>query len=135
MKKIADKSVDCVIACDVLEHVYNVKNGLSEIYRVLDNGCWCILTIPQKDHLDKTIEDATITDPKERERLFGQDDHFRIFGTDFKDMLEEAGFKVSVIDETFFDKETVEKYVLFPPVLSSNPLATNYRRVYFGQKA
>jgi predicted SAM-dependent methyltransferase len=134
MKKIGDKSIDCLIASDVLEHVYNVKNGLSEIHRVLADGGWCILTVPQKDHLDKTIEDITLTDPKERERLFGQDDHFRIFGFDFKDMMEDAGFKVSVIDEQFFDKDKVERYVLFPPVLSDLPLACNYRKIYFGQK-
>jgi len=134
MKAISDKSFDCLVASDVLEHVYSVQNGLSEINRVLSDGGWCILTIPQKDHLAKTIEDITITDPKERERLFGQDDHFRIFGDDFKDMLEANGFKVTVIDETCFDKEKVEKYVLFPPVLSAHPLATNYRRIYFGQK-
>jgi SAM-dependent methyltransferase len=134
MKKISDKSFDCLIACDVLEHVYNLKNGLKEINRVLVDGGWCILTVPQKDHLDKTFEDVTITDPKERERLFGQSDHFRIFGEDFKDMLAGAGFRVTVIDEKFFDKDKVEKYVLFPPVLSDQPLASNYRKVYFGQK-
>src|SRR3569623_1926520 len=37
MKQIGDKSFDCVIACDVLEHVYNLKNGISEVYRVLDD--------------------------------------------------------------------------------------------------
>jgi len=134
MKKIGDDSFDCVIASDVLEHVYNVQNGLNEIYRVLAKGGWCILTIPQQDNLYKTREDVTLTDPKERERLFGQDDHFRIFGEDFKDMLTEAGFKVTVINETNFDKATVEKHVLFPPVISDKPLACNYRRIYFGQK-
>jgi len=134
MKQIADESFDCLIACDVLEHVYNLNNGLTEIYRVLDHGGYCILTVPQKDHLDKTYEDLTITDSKERERLFGQDDHMRIFGDDFVPMLESAGFKVTAVDEKFFDKAIIEKHVLFPPVLSKHPLATNYRKVYFGKK-
>ncbi len=134
MKAIEDKSFDCLVACDVLEHVYNLKNGISEIHRVLTDGGYCILTVPQKDHLDKTYEDLAITDPKEREKLFGQDDHMRIFGDDFVDMLQEGGFKVSVVDESFFDKALVDKYVLFPPVLSPNPLATNYRKVFFGKK-
>ncbi|HTI57902.1 methyltransferase domain-containing protein [Mucilaginibacter sp.] len=134
MKQIGDKSFDCLIACDVLEHVYNLHNGLTEIYRVLDDGGYCILTVPQKDHLDKTYEDLTITDPKERERLFGQDDHMRIFGDDFVDMLAKVGFKVTAVDEKFFDKAIVDKYVLFPPVLSKHPMATNYRKVFFGKK-
>ena len=132
--EIEDKSFDCLVACDVLEHVYNLKNGISEIHRVLTDGGYCILTVPQKDHLDKTFEDLTITDPKEREKLFGQDDHMRIFGDDFVDMLQEGGFKVSVVDENSFDKALVDKFVLFPPVLSANPLATNYRKVFFGKK-
>jgi SAM-dependent methyltransferase len=134
MKQIADNSFDCLISCDVLEHVYSVQRGLSEIHRVLDHGGYCILTIPQKDHLENTYEDTTITDPKERERLFGQDDHFRIFGNDFPDMMRAAGFKVTSVDENFFDKALVEKYVLAPPVLSKHPMATNYRKVFFGKK-
>jgi len=134
MPQIADKSFDCVIACDVLEHVYNLKNGIKEVYRVCTDGGYCIFTVPQKDHLAKTFEDITINDPKERERLFGQDDHLRIFGDDFVDMMQDAGFKVTAVDESFFDKALVEKYVLAPPVLSKHPLATNYRKVFFGKK-
>jgi len=43
-----------------------------------------------------TLEDFSITDPKERERVFGQNDHVRIYGLDKKDRLEAAGFTVHV---------------------------------------
>ena len=134
MKVIGDKSVDCLIACDVLEHVYDLKNGLSEIYRVIADGGYCILEVPQKDHLAITQEDLTISDPKEREKVFGQDDHMRIFGDDFVSMLEDQGFEVTAVDESFFDKGMVKKHVLAPPVLSKHPMATNYRKVFFGKK-
>ena len=42
-----------------------------------------------------TFEDPSITDPKERERLFGQYDHVRQFGCDYADVLRKAGFKVT----------------------------------------
>lgn len=134
MKQIKDGQFDCVIACDVLEHVPDHIGAMREANRVLKKGGYCILTVPQKDHLDKTIEDLTTNDPKEREMKFGQRDHLRIYGDDFVQILSNAGFEVTAVDETFFDKETVQKFVLFPPVLSKHPLATNYRKVFFGRK-
>lgn len=134
MKIIQDGSYDCVIACDVLEHVPDHMKAIREIYRILRPGGYCVLTVPQKDNLQTTIEDLSITNPKERERVFGQYDHLRIYGNDFVTMLEKNGFDVTAVNEDFFDKETVQKYVLFPPVLSKNPLATNYRKVFFGRK-
>jgi SAM-dependent methyltransferase len=134
MNQVKDESFDCVIACDVLEHVYNFNNGIKEAYRVLTNGGYCIFTVPQKDYLAKTHEDITITDRKERERLFGQGDHFRIFGDDFVDVLQASGFEVDAIDENYFDRSIANRYVLAPPVLSQHPLATNFRKVFFGRK-
>ena len=93
-----------------------------------------MLTVPQQDDLEKTWGDPNITDPEERLRKFGQRDHVRIFGNDMKQLLESVGFKVRVIDEKNFDPALVKKHVLFPPVLSTRPLATNYRKVFFVQK-
>ena len=134
MKNIENESYDCVIACDVLEHVPNHRQGISEVFRVLKPNGYCIFTVPQKDNLAETIEDLTITNPKERERIFGQYDHLRIYGDDFVDILSKSGFDVTAVNETFFDKEIAERYVLYPPILSKNPLATNYRKVFFGRK-
>lgn len=134
MNAIADESFDCVIACDVLEHVPDHIGAIREVYRVLKPGGYCVFTVPQKDYLKHTIEDLSITSPQERERVFGQRDHLRIYGDDFVDMLTTCGFAVTGVDEHFFDKETAERYVLFPPILSKRPLATNYRKVFFGKK-
>jgi hypothetical protein len=43
-----------------------------------------------------TFEDPSVTDPKERERLFGQHDHLRRYGPDFADRLNDAGFDVRI---------------------------------------
>lgn len=135
MQVLKDNSFDCVIACDVLEHVPNHIGGIKEVYRILDKGGYCIFTVPQKDNLKVTFEDNTVTDKKERERLFGQYDHLRIYGDDFTDMLQDCGFTVAMIDESFFDRKLVDYHVLFPPILSNHPLATNYRKIFFGLKS
>ena len=134
MPSIADGSVDLLIAADVLEHVPDHMQGMREILRVLSPGGWTILTVPQKDDLEKTYGDPGITDPRERERLFGQSDHVRIFGNDLRQLLESVGFRVRVIGADSFPPKLVSRHVLFPPVLSTHPLATNHRRVYFAQR-
>jgi hypothetical protein len=57
-------------------------------------GGWAILQVPQRYEMEKTDEDTTITDPKERERRFLQNDHFRLYGRDYADRLKTAGFDV-----------------------------------------
>ena len=134
MPSIQDSAYDCVIAFDVLEHVPDHLRGIREVFRILKKGGTGIFSIPQKDNLVTTYEDLSITNPTDREKHFGQYDHLRIYGSDFKEMLEAAGFKVSIIDEKNFSDELVKKHVLFPPVLSEHPLATNYRKIYFAVK-
>jgi SAM-dependent methyltransferase len=130
-----DGSVDLLICCDVLEHVPDHIQGMREIFRVLAPGGTAILTVPQQDNLEKTESDPTLTDPQEKLRRFGQEDHVRIFGNDMVSLLEGVGLTVRVIDAGNFSPEMVKKHVLFPPVLSKHPLATNHRRVFFAKRA
>jgi hypothetical protein len=58
-----------------------------------------------------------------------------MYGDDFVDTLKSCGFEVTAVNETYFDEALVKKHVLFPPILSERPLATNYRKVFFGKKA
>ena len=44
-----------------------------------------------------TLEDSSITDPAEGERLFWQADHVRLYGLDLADRLTEAGFEVGTV--------------------------------------
>jgi hypothetical protein len=41
-------------------------------------------------------EDFSITDPMDRERAFGQNDHVRIYAMDYVDRLKQAGFAVEL---------------------------------------
>ncbi|GAB4302013.1 MAG: hypothetical protein Fur0025_42580 [Oscillatoriaceae cyanobacterium] len=135
LANFSDNSFDLLVACDVLEHVPDHIKAMQEIHRILSPGGYAIITVPQKDNLATTFEDPSLVDPKEREKIFGQTDHLRIYGDDFPQILEQAaGFKVTVVNESEFNDELVKKYVLFPPVLSKDPLATNYRKIFLAQK-
>ena len=134
MTEINNESFDIVLAFDVLEHVQDYKKALEEINRVLSPKGWGIFTVPQKDNLLVTYEDPTIITPQERIEHFGVSDHLRIFGDDFADIVAAKGFSVTTVDELMFSDEMQKKHVLFPPMLSKNPLVTNFRKVFFCQK-
>jgi SAM-dependent methyltransferase len=93
-----DAFFDVVICNHVLEHIPNDRKAMSEIFRVLKEGGWGLLNVPWNRNINKTFEDFSIIDPKERERVFGQCDHVRIYGNDYIERLTETGFKVKVTD-------------------------------------
>ena len=90
-----DNSFDAIICSHVLEHVGDDRKAMGELFRVLRPGGWAILMVPISGKI--TFEDPSITDPEERERFFGQWDHVRMYGADFADRLERAGFDVDVV--------------------------------------
>jgi len=134
MPSVDNESFDVVIAFDVLEHVSDYKKGLEEIHRVLSKNGFAIFTVPQKDHLEVTYENPSIICPEDRVLHFGHFDHHRIYGNDFSTIVKEKGFAVTEVNETMFSATFVRRHVLFPPELSMNPLATNYRKVFYCQK-
>ena len=93
-----DNTYDFVMCNHVLEHVEDEFKATSEIYRVLKPGGWAILQVPINPNLEVTYEDASITEPKEREKHFGQYDHVRWHGKDYAKRLEKSGFKVEELD-------------------------------------
>jgi SAM-dependent methyltransferase len=90
-----DETFDVIYCSHVLEHVDDDRRAMHELHRVLRTDGWAILQVPITTHA-VTHEDPSVTSPNERERLFGQHDHVRRYGLDYKDRLEEAGFKVTV---------------------------------------
>ncbi|NEQ81552.1 MAG: methyltransferase domain-containing protein [Moorea sp. SIO2I5] len=93
----ADKSFDLIYCSHVLEHVVDDRKAISEFYRVLKPGAKAIILVPVAPNLEKTDEDFTVTDPQERLRRFGQEDHVRTYGKDVVQRLEEPGFRVRQI--------------------------------------
>lgn len=91
-----DNSFDVIICNHVLEHIIDDKKAMSELYRVMKPKGWGIIKVPMKNALEKTYEDFTITDPKERQKHFGQYDHVRWYGMDYFDRLNDVGFETEI---------------------------------------
>lgn len=88
----ADHRFDVVLCNHVLEHVDNDIQAMREIGRVLKPGGFAILQVPFFSPVpDTTVEDITVIDPRERERLFGQDDHVRKYGKDYVERIALSG--------------------------------------------
>jgi len=99
----------------VMEHVESDIKAMREIHRVLKPGGWAIIQSPIDYTLEKSFEDPSITDPTERERVYGQNDHVRQYGRDYKEHLERAGFIVTEDDYVMqMPPEEVKKYGLDP---------------------
>lgn len=105
---------DVAMCNHVMEHVDDDIKAMKEFFRVLKPGGWAIFQVPFFPPIpDVTYEDFSITDPREREKVFGQDDHVRLYGRDYADRLRQAGFNVTEDD---FVKQLpegdVKKYAL-----------------------
>ncbi len=104
---------DVILCNHVLEHIPNDTKAMQELYRVLKPGGFGIFQIPQDLNKEKTFEDNSITDKKERAKIFGQYDHVRIYGRDFFDKLRSIGFKVDEVDYTSkLSSEDINRYCL-----------------------
>ena len=71
-----------------------------------------IASSPIVEGWDHTYEIGSITDPVERELHFGQSDHVRYYGRDFRQRLRSAGF--NEVEEVTAEGQEVVKYALLP---------------------
>ena len=93
-----DEYFDLIICNHVLEHIEDDKSALDEMYRILKYNGISILQVPINVKRENTFEDLSIKSKIQREKYFGQYDHVREYGLDFKDRVEQAGFKVEMIN-------------------------------------
>jgi len=93
-----DNYFDFIICNHVLEHIQDERKAMSELFRVLKPEGFAILQVPISKKVKETFEDFSITTPGEREKYFGQKDHVRIYGKDYKRRLKSIGFKVELYD-------------------------------------
>ena len=108
-----DNTFDVVICNHVLEHVDDADKVMSEFYRVMKSGGWGIFQVPIDQSSPYTKEDKNIIDPKEREKLYWQSDHVRLFGLDYGKKLSKVGFKVTEDDfVNKLDPNLVTRYAL-----------------------
>ena len=108
-----DNEFDYIFCNHVLEHIPDDTKAMSELFRVLAPNGIGIFQIPQDLSREVTFEDHSITDPKERAKIFGQYDHVRVYGRDYFEKLRKNGFNVTAVDYTKkLSKEEIEQYRL-----------------------
>jgi len=122
-----DATVDFGLCNHVLEHVTDDRRAMTELVRVLKPTGVAIMQHPVDRGRERTFEDVTVTSPRERDRVYGQRDHVRIYGRDFTDRLTAAGFEVEVKD--FFrdlDRSEIARYGLAdePIYLCRRPMSS-----------
>ena len=119
-----DGSFDFILATHVLEHIPDDHLAMSELYRVMKKGASGIFQVPVDSALDTTYEDFSITSPEGREKAFGQFDHVRWYGRDYKNRLEKVGFKVT--EDDYVNRFSKEKQFYFGFM--------DYEMIYFCKK-
>jgi SAM-dependent methyltransferase len=104
-------SFDVVLCTHVLEHVDDDLRVMGELRRSVGSGGVAVVSAPLR--LDRaTHEDPSVTDPAERERLFGERGHVRLYGPDLGDRLEAAGFEVTIDWATSIDEAVRRRHGL-----------------------
>jgi SAM-dependent methyltransferase len=91
---LEDASYDLVICSHVLEHVDDTK-ALKELFRVLAPAGAAVLAVPIVEGMDETYEAPEIVEPRDRLVHFGQEDHLRLYGKDFRKRVQNVGFSLT----------------------------------------
>ncbi|MDG2426067.1 MAG: class I SAM-dependent methyltransferase [Flavobacteriales bacterium] len=108
-----DGHFDVLMANHLMEHVADDASVFREFYRVMKPGGWGIFQVPMDRSNPHTEEDPTVTDPAERERLYWQRDHVRLYGLDYVDRMTAAGFEAEEVDMlSLLGEERYRKYAL-----------------------
>ena len=116
-----ENTYDLILCNHVLEHIQDHIKAMEELYRVLKKGGTLIAQVPLEEQREKTFEDNSILDKKERTKVFGQYDHVRIYGKDFYSFLDQVGFKSQAI--FYASSLTEEEFNRFGLQKDSIPLA------------
>jgi hypothetical protein len=103
---LPDESFDVVLCSHVLEHVPDDRLAMRELLRITRRDGWALLTTPVSDDLEDTFEDWNLTTAAERTAAFGQEDHVRLYGRNFPDLLREQGWEVDVTPMSLSSEES-----------------------------
>lgn len=109
-----DNTFDYIVCNHVLEHIPDEQKAVSEVLRVLKpDGKW-IFSFPICTDM-KTFEDDTVVSEEDRLQKFGQEDHVRLYGYDYKERFEAYGLNLETFSpQDELSAEEIDKYGLIP---------------------
>jgi len=96
---LPDAQFDVVICSHVLEHVDD-RRALRELHRIVKPSGIVLLMFPIVEGWDRTYEDSSRCTEEERWQHFGQGDHVRLYGSDVRQRIVDAGFSLSEFTAT-----------------------------------
>ena len=104
-----DQSFDIVICSHVLEHIHEDTKAISEIARVLKPQGEALILVPIPIGLQENLYDPEIVDIETRVKMYGQDDHVRMYSkSGLTDLIVNSGLKLKtwtyLDDELGFEK-------------------------------
>ena len=117
-----NETFDLVIANHVLEHVQDNILAIKEIYRILKPNGYAVLQTPFSKKLPSTFSDIKINTEYLKNYFYGQEDHLRVYGQDFIDIITKNRFvnntqshnqKLSNIDSKIYGVNDQEIFLLF----------------------
>lgn len=91
---LEDESTALIIANHVLEHVDDRKTA-REFHRILKPGGTLACMVPIIEGWEKTYENPEVSSEEDRWLHFGQGDHVRYFGRDFRDRIASGGLTLT----------------------------------------
>lgn len=115
MNGYKNEQFDFFICSHILEHIPDDIQAMKELYRVLKKGGTGIAMVPINLQVEKTLEDPSCTDIPTRWKLYGQDDHIRMYAKqDFISRLESVGFKVELLGVNEFSEKAFTHSAIYP---------------------
>lgn len=120
-KKIAFRDkFDLIICNHVLEHIQNDILALKNIYSMLSKDGMAILQTPYSKIIDQDYFINENLSPEENLKLYGQDDHVRIYSKkSLINKIKNTGFELEIFPSTYFNSDRLnyglidEEEVLF----------------------
>lgn len=103
---------DVVVCIHVLEHLDDDRAAIAGLARLVNPDGVVLVGVPIRH--GETLEDPSITDPAERDAVFGEPDHRRWYGIDVVKRLQTVGFEVTSLLTGDVEGETRTRFGLKP---------------------
>lgn len=91
-----DDAFDAILCYQVLQCVSDDRQAMRELRRVLRPDGWALLQSHTDSDREQTLEAPESMTAEERNRILGSSHSLRVYGRDYRDRLEAAGFHVTL---------------------------------------